>query len=246
MPRSKRLKVIDGYYHVMARGVGQQIIFERESDYRYFKDLALDLAEEMGVEVIAYCLMDNHVHMLLKDNCKLSLYMARLLGGYAQRYNFIYMRTGHLFQDRFKSKCIVGSQSLLNVYRYIMNNPAADRIAPMDEYRWSSYSDYFSDSPRTHIEYIKSLLPVKDVFEMFMNSKDENDRTDYESDWLRLDDDALIERMRQLLDIESGFEIAGYDKERRNEALRTLRKDGFTIRQIARLTGIGRGVIQHV
>lgn len=76
MSRQARLKTESGFYHTMIRGVNRQIIFEESSDYSHFLDLTKRFKEDCGIDVLAYCLMDNHAHFVLKDNTNtLSLFL---------------------------------------------------------------------------------------------------------------------------------------------------------------------------
>ena len=104
MPRAPRATAESGFYHVILRGNGRQIIFEDDADRRAFLELLVKRAEDAGIHVLAWCLMENHVHLVLEDPTQaLSEMMQRLSGGYAQRFNRKSGRVGHVFENRFKS-----------------------------------------------------------------------------------------------------------------------------------------------
>ena len=105
MPRSARKLSKSGIYHIIIRGIGQQNIFEDDGDRIRFIETLKRYKTELGFEMNAYCLMRNHVHILLKDGREqIDLIMKKIVGSYAVYFNWKYDSVGHLFQDRFKSE----------------------------------------------------------------------------------------------------------------------------------------------
>ena len=105
MPRTARIKSKTGIYHVMLRGIGKQNIFEDDLDKQKFMMLLTEVKQKSQFSLYAYCLMNNHVHLLLKiGKDPLEIIIKRLGSNYAYWYNTRYERVGHLFQDRFKSE----------------------------------------------------------------------------------------------------------------------------------------------
>ena len=154
MPRAPRLKSQSGIYHIMLRGINQQVIFEDEEDYFKFIETLKDYKAVSGYNVFAYCLMSNHIHILLQV-CKedLDVIMKRIAGSYVYWYNWKYYRKGHLFQDRFKSEPIEDDEYFLTVLRYIHQNPIkAGIVEKLDEYVYSSYNEYMKDSVSNLLE----------------------------------------------------------------------------------------------
>ena len=104
MPRMPRKKSESGYFHVVSKGSGGQVLFVERSDYICFLQNLKKYGEEFNVSICAYCLMDNHVHILVHDgDDNLSTFMRKLDSAYASYYNRKYQRVGHVFLDRFKS-----------------------------------------------------------------------------------------------------------------------------------------------
>ena len=102
MPRIARRASASDTYHVILRGVGRQIIFEDDLDRTKFMCKMADYLDECGGIIYAWCLMDNHVHLLVRMPLdKLSLMMRKLCTSYSRYFNGKYERVGHLFQDRF-------------------------------------------------------------------------------------------------------------------------------------------------
>ena len=150
MPRKARKESRTDIYHVMLRGINQQIIFEDEEDFQMFLSTLKECKRISGFDLYAYCLMTNHVHLLLKVGKEpLAMIFRRLGSRYVYWYNRKYQRTGHLFQDRYRSEPIENEAYFLTALRYIIQNPMK---AGMEEspgtYPWSSYSDYLNNGSK--------------------------------------------------------------------------------------------------
>ena len=144
MPRTARTKSNTNIYHVMLRGINQQVIFEEDDDRRFFLHTLKKAKETSGFKLYAFCLMTNHVHLLLEEGAEpLEIVFKRIGSGYVKWYNEKYQRTGHLFQDRFRSENVEDERYFRTVFRYILQNPVKAGIAfSPDRYRWSSYMAY--------------------------------------------------------------------------------------------------------
>lgn len=104
MPRQARLDTPGTLHHVMIRGIEGNAIFRDDEDRKDFIERVADLTEKTGTQILAWALMDNHVHFLFFSGPEgISSFMRKLLTGYAVRFNRRYQRRGHLFQNRYKS-----------------------------------------------------------------------------------------------------------------------------------------------
>ena len=102
MPRKARIESKSGIYHIMLRGINRQQIFEDDEDFEKFLWVLKDVKQLSRFKLYGYCLMGNHIHLLLKpENEPLELIFRRIGSKYVYWYNLKYQRTGHLFQDRF-------------------------------------------------------------------------------------------------------------------------------------------------
>ena len=144
MPRKARKKSESGVYHIIMRGINRQSIFEDEEDFVKFFQTIQHYKEQSGYEIYAYCLMGNHVHLLLKmGQDPLEQVMRRICGSYVYWYNQKYQRIGNLFQDRFKSEPVEDDTYFLIVQRYIHQNPIkAGLVRSAEQYKWSSFNEY--------------------------------------------------------------------------------------------------------
>lgn len=241
IPRTSR--VAAEYLHVIVRGIGKQILFEEAADYKKYLTLLKKYKDETGLSILAYCLMENHVHMLIQDPfAEISVFMHRTSLCYAQYYNLKYNRTGHLFQDRFRSEVIRDQKHLISTFRYILNNPVKAGICSAQDYPWSSFFEFSRSGMLTNSELISELINGKDNFLQFMMLEDTIEHI--EVDRKRRDDAWALSIIQNTLNVTSGTMLQQFGKKERNQALVQLKEKGLSIRQIERLTGINRGIIQ--
>jgi REP element-mobilizing transposase RayT len=141
MPRPPRQEVADGVHHVFARGNRRQRIYDDDLDRRIYLSLLGRVVRDKRWRVLAYCLMENHVHLLIQTpEPNLGSGMQRLHSAYAQLSNERHGRSGHLFQGRYGSVPVQTDEQLWTVARYIALNPVEAGLcsAPTD-WRWSSH-----------------------------------------------------------------------------------------------------------
>ena len=242
MPRAARARSESGFYHVVAKGNGGQNLFEDASDYRAFLELVSAAAEKCGMSVHAYCLMSNHVHLLLEDQGgRLSDFMKSLTTGYAMRFNAKTGHIGHVFQQRFKSQPVEDEAHLLQAVRYIHNNPAKAGMCSAGEYPWSSYHEYASGIQGiATVTLVLGMCGGREGFRAFQAEGGDDYRFGQRS---RIADGEAREVARRILgDIAPG-DVKAMERPRRNALLFDLKDAGLSVRQIERLTGIGRGTI---
>ena len=141
MARQLRLEYEGALYHVTARGNGRQAIYLDDTDRRRFLDLLGQEIEQQQWRCYAYCLMDNHYHLLLETpEGNLSRGMRRLNGTYTQAFNRRHERVGHVLQGRFTSILVDKDAYLLELCRYIVLNPVrAKLVRTVHAWPWSSY-----------------------------------------------------------------------------------------------------------
>lgn len=244
MARMPRVRSGSGYYHVVCRGVGRQILFEDDEDYERYLGALRRFLPENAIELVAYCLMDNHVHLLLHADSGLERAMKQISVSYSHYFNTKYERAGHLFQDRYMSEPIEDEAYLLTVVRYIHNNPQKAGICRHDEYRWSSWREYVEEQDITAPGLVLELVGGVERFVEFSEGDDAERHLEI-ADRRRLSDARAIECIRKELNLESGTQLQAMARADRDCALRLLKERGLTVRQIERLTGVNRGAIQR-
>jgi putative transposase len=128
MARKPRVDVEGGLCHVISRGNNRRTIFESPADYQKFLSLLEIQKEKLPFFLYAYCLMSNHVHLLIeRQSHSVSRIMHRILTGSSQYYNRKYRRSGHLLQGRHKAILCQSDQYLSELVRYIHLNPVRAR-----------------------------------------------------------------------------------------------------------------------
>jgi len=145
MPRTARIDIPGLLQHVIVRGIERRDIFFDDGDRHLFLERLSNLLTETGTECLAWALMSNHFHLLLCPRAtKLSVFMRRLLTGYAIVFNLQHKRSGHLFQNRYKSIVCQEDAYLLELVRYIHLNPLrvglVKTIAELDDYPWCGHA----------------------------------------------------------------------------------------------------------
>lgn len=246
-------RTVTGFYHVCARGTGKQLIFESDDDRWEFLELMRGCCREAGVTVVAWCLMGNHVHLVLADyEDRMSAAMHRLLLTYARRFNKRTGRTGHLFQNRFDRCSLDTDRHLMAAIRYVHANPQEAGIALIERYPWSSFAEYlraFND------DVAKSFSDPSCVLELFGSAKgfldyslsmpDGSDPVIHdmdETEWERL---AFADKMAKRLGVPLN-ELKTVPPSRRDGIIFALHDGGYTVREIERYTGISKSAVSRI
>lgn len=143
MARPERLVVPDVAMHVRQRGVNREDCFREDADRLVFLSCLRDLAVATGCAIHAYCLMTNHVHLMLtpRDEASCATLMRDLGRHYVPYFNRRHRRTGTLWEGRYRSCLVDSAHYVLGCYRYIERNPTeAGMVASPEQYPWSSYA----------------------------------------------------------------------------------------------------------
>lgn len=243
MARIKRKKSKNGFYHVMVRGVNKEKIFFNDTDKKIFIYKIKKYSSELNVEVHAFCLMENHVHILLSNaNETLSVFMQKLLLSYTRYINKKQDRVGHLFQDRFKSEVVEDEIYFKTVLRYILQNPQKAGICKMENYKWSSYSAYFTDKSFINTDFSINLFGNKSSLINFLKT----DNHDYCMEYEMTMSEKEMYSLLLIKGILSGYSISDFKnlkKEEQNEYLRKMKLSGLSIRTISRICKIGKSKV---
>ena len=243
MPRTARQSGSTNIYHVILRGINKQQIFFDEEDYEYFIRLLERFKSISHYELYAYCLMGNHVHLLIKASEEpLSRIFRRIGASFVYWYNLKYQRTGHLFQDRFKSEAVEDERYFLTVLRYIFNNPVkAGMCDSPEDYPYSNIKDFISKKNPA----LPCDISTKDLLNFIMQSTDETCMEISETPRKGVTE----ETAKKLILDELGIIAPVISSENRSSievSIRRLSKKGVSIRQLSRLTGISKSMIEKM
>ncbi len=257
MPRKRREISSSGIYHLVVRGVNRCRIFEDTLDYHVFlKRLKLQMEKEK-IQLFAYCLMNNHAHLLIKEDLQtrnLARFTARFLSAYAHFFNKRHGRCGHLFQDRFKSKVVEDASYFMDAMVYIHNNPVvAGFVRHGQRYHWSSHSEhvlYQSQGLTPQIsspQAIPDLLDIpKSQYHALFELRHKIDDTQLGALMATsLDDDAFAQIIDHA-DVNRPERINDLDTLTRDQHIAHFLQNGMTCKQIARLTCIGEKYIYRL
>lgn len=244
MPRQPRQESSTGYYHVMLRGINRDFFFKGDRTKEILMELLQEQQGEEQIELTAWCIMDNHVHLLLKaDKASMSKALKIISLKFAAKYNRYHSRTGPVFGDRYRSESIEDETYLLGALRYIHQNPIKAGIADdISDYRWSSYHAYVSDSGGVSAKQREFMLGLFGNNQaQFRQFHDESDDTEF----LEMREDVVTQRREKALflleqfciefGVESARQVHG-NPDRFAELCRRITQDAkLTLRQAAEL-----------
>lgn len=262
MPRYARKMSSTDIYHIMLRGNERKNIFQNRDDKARLIDTILEKRNKIKFNIFAYCIMDNHMHLLIKQGEEpISETMRRIGTSYAVYYNLKHDRVGHVFQNRYKSESIESDAHLLDAIRYIHNNPVkANMVNHVAEYDWSSYLIYINEDRYTGIELFDGINnDIEFILGMFSNKKDRaveffKDFTSQETQEEYIDIER-IDRSKNIISMANeilknyniGIDEIKQNKEIRNIVIKHLKeKHKVSGRAIARALGINRNVVQRI
>lgn len=248
MSRTPRKKSESGIYHIMLRGINQQVIFEDDEDYFKFIETLKKYKAISGYKIFAYCLMSNHIHILLKTEKEdIDIIIKRIAGSYVYWYNWKYYRKGHLFQDRFKSEPVENDECFLTVLRYIHRNPIKAGITgEVDKYLFSSYNEYtLGKSGLVDVDFAFSILE-KEEFIRFNKEENKDVCLDIDEQNYRLRDNDARDIIKKISKCSNATEFQELSQELKAKYIKKLKENGLSIRQISRLTGISKGKVERL
>lgn len=259
MPRPLRMVSETGIYHVMSRGSRRKVIFHDSEDKQRLINIMINKKRNGSFSLYAYCIMDNHYHLLIKEEKEsLATIMKMINAAYAIYYNQKYEGIGHVFQDRYRSEAINDDTYLLGVTRYIHNNPLkAGLVKKILDYPWSSYQQYFCykrDNELVNISFILSLISDDfnksiDKFAEFNNI--DNDDIFLEDFCEKEEEDRVKKYMEQIInegeismdDLLNRREYVGL----RNSIIKNIKSTSMlSITKLANITGISRSILTRV
>jgi len=246
----------------MMRGINHQDLFEDEEDYYQFlssMDHARFQTNEKGVVITncvyyAYCLMSNHIHLLIRERGEsVGETIKRIASSYVYYYNHKYMRDGHLFKERYRSEPVNDMEYFAILLRYIHQNPVkAHLVNRVGDYGFSSWHEYSrKETPLFSLcdtQTVLRRIPFLSLEEM-VNSlvPDDLHCLDIEDcAKMRPSDNQVWNIILTITGVSNMGDFQRLGKPQRDMALIELRRQGASVRQLERLTGVGRGLIQNL
>ena len=247
MPRGARKQAESGVYHLMMRGINRQLIFEDENDSERFLEVLSSYKETCGYELLGYCLMGNHVHILMRVGAEpLQTVMRRIAAKYVYWYNVKYERVGHLFQERFRSEPVEDDAYLMTVLRYIHRNPVkAGLCEKPEDYRLSSYRDYLGRAGIVDTGFVLSMVSPAELAAFTSQDVDDACLDMPEMPSRRLTDEGAAAAIERISGCGSSAAFQALPVEERDRFLPLILEAGVSVRQASRLTGVSVGVVRR-
>ena len=250
MPRKPRqLSALD-IYHVVIKGVNSQLMFEESKDYLKYLEILELHKENCDFDLFAYCLMSNHVHLLIRtNNVPLESVFRKINTAYANWFNMKYSRSGPLQDGRYYSEPIESLDYLLSALRYIHKNPLKANLENTigAKYPWNSYQAYTKQNDSlVDIKFVLSEFSSIDEFIEYHSSDSDNVFIDINNIKRRIPDDVAIEVIKQSCGVKYPTDISKFSLLDRRNSIFLLYENGISARQINRLTGIPRGIIDRI
>lgn len=252
MPRTARKKVESRIYHIVLRGINKQTIFYDDEDREVFLNRIKLAKEKKDFKVYAFCLMNNHIHLLIKEEeyDTLGNIFRRILSSYVFWYNLKYKRIGNLFQDRYKSEGIENDAHLLCALRYIHQNPVkAQMVEKVEDYKWSSHKAYKNSNKSSFVDvdFVLSILGGVKRYNEFINQLETVKfiEDDYKK---KISDAELLEKIKEIMKTKEIYDILKCSRAEMESVILMIRQNIIeaSIRQISRVTGISANIIRHI
>jgi len=173
--RKARLTWQGAYHHVMNRGINDLMIFDNGQLKQKFLSFVSEFSKKYSIEIFAYCIMDNHYHLILHNlSGMLSRFMQALNGAYGTYYRKISQSNGYVFQSRFKSTLIESDSYLISSIIYTLTNPCRRKMVSTPfEYHWSSIHLYFRAHKESFVntQYVNELIQTPNNFNFLLQKQ---------------------------------------------------------------------------
>lgn len=175
MPRIPRKNMINSsFFHIMVQGINKEYIFNTEKNMN--KYLELIYKNNIDIQIIAYCVMNNHAHILIRteDMKNIEIWMRKTNTSYAIFYNKNNNRVGYVFRNRYKVQSINDIRYLYTCMEYIHNNPVKAKICKnKEEYQFSSYLKIYNGNPQNIYNELTKILQLGNNLEMIFDENEE-------------------------------------------------------------------------
>lgn len=248
MPREARKISCSNIYHAMLRGINRQVICEEDADRRVFMMALKECKDVSGFKLHAFCLMPNHVHLLIEPAGEpLELIFKRLGVKYVGWFNRKYDRAGHLFQDRFRSENVEDNLYFMTVLRYILQNPMkAGMESQPGSYPWSSYLAYKKGiGSITDTQYAIDLFGSQEALIDYVLLGNEDTVMDEDQfDW-RMKIEKAKEIMEQVSGCATVSDFQRLDRQIQKEYAVKIYLAGVSAYQIAKMTGMSKSTVER-
>jgi REP element-mobilizing transposase RayT len=261
MSRHARIQSGTGIYHTMLRGVNRQEIFMNDDDrIKFIQILTQQVSpkDDLGLPlparctIYAYCLMPNHVHLLMRESSEaIGETMKRIAQTYAHYFNWRHQRIGHLFQERFRSEPVNDMEYFITLIRYIHQNPIAGGLSKtVADYPWSSWHEYISQTSNCpkicNTSHVFKRITLEDLIELVNEPMAKASKIlDIDTVGKRTDEEVrdFLSHIFPQLSISNLTNVERYQQK---QVISMAIEYGAGLRQIVRITGIPYGIVRQI
>ena len=246
MPHGARKRSVSGYYHAVPKGVAGQVIFENDADRGLYRLLLAEAKRLFEMKIHAYCLMSNHVHLVVEDlRDKLPDFMKYVHERYGSFFAQKTGREGGIFNRPYWSEPIENEPYLCDAVRYTHANPAAAGLCAASAYEWSSAKDYLGREGLADTSMVLDLLGGREGFIDFSRQMPVPAKA-FPGSRLRthLTDDEVVTIARTAIGEEVLRHIKKLPLAEQRACVVQLQQCGLTLRQVVRATGLGYNFVQ--
>lgn len=169
MPRIPRSDAKSKFFHTMVQGIEKNFIFDNPINMEIYLNLINKNSQKFNVDILAYCIMNNHTHILIHVACinDMIKFFRCVNTSYAKYFNSTNKRVGYVFRNRYKSEAIYTVKQLFNTINYIHNNPIKANICnDAKDYKYSSYNEYFKKANLVNIKFLKKYFKSNKIFKL--------------------------------------------------------------------------------
>lgn len=248
MPRRSRIYTNVGKYHVIIRGNNKQLLFIEREDYLFFLNRLKKYSTQMNIDIYAFCLMNNHVHLLIGNAFGINLgkFVQKITNSYVYFFNRKYDRSGHLFQGRYKSQPVENDLYFKTVFRYILKNSDTRTSGGYKNYLWNSYRAIIDKKNNSFVktEYVKKIFGDETSLIRFLELDNKDKCMEYENK-LTISDKKAIKMIKELFRISAPVNICSESISNQILKVQILKEKGLSINQISRLTSIAKKTIRE-
>ncbi len=249
IPRVARKNHISQYFHIVVKGINAEYIFRKKEYMEKYKNLLKKNAKNHQINILAYCIMNNHAHILLytKEKTEMASFMQKTNTSYAKYYNFYEDREGYVFKGRYYTQNILSLKQLYNCLVYIHKNPIkANLVTKMEDYPFSSYHEFFKDKEIIDEQSIKLLeLKLDNYYNDLIKIHRMEDITDI------FDIKEYIDAQQILREYENNYKQPIKKLKEQNEILEKIivdlnEKAGMPIRKIAEKISVNKNKVNKI
>ncbi len=245
MPRIPRNSYQTSFFHIIVQGIKKEYIFNEKKFLDSYKNLLKTYESKLNIELLAYCIMSNHAHILIhaENTEEMAKYMKCINTIFATYYNTENKRVGYVFRNRYKSEPIYNKSYLINCIIYIHNNPVkAKMIQHPSQYEYSSYNDYIYQkgiitSEKLMLVFETQKINTEDFIKM--HSKNMRNFEDYDKETEEIINEFLIEHNKT-------FEEIKDSKKSTIKLIMELKNNKKTNVEIGKIFGLSRWKIAKI